>query len=63
MGALKSGMFREVERKVESKVKMARWRWQGGDSEVEMARWRWRGRVGDVETGEQGEAARLEDDR
>ena len=28
-----------------------------------MARWRWRGGDAEVETGEQGEAARLEDDR
>ena len=36
LGAFKSGMFHAVE----SKVKMARSRLQGGDGKVGMARWR-----------------------
>ena len=33
------------------------------DDEVQTARWRWRGGNGEVKTGEQGEAAKLEEAR
>ena len=68
LGALKSGMFCEVESKMQSEVKMARCKLQGGDGEVEMARWEWRG--GDWRAGRgcqvgrcwgQGEAAWVEE--
>ena len=48
-GAGGQGEATRLEKAVDGKVELVRWRWQGRDGKVKLAKWRWRCGDGKVE--------------